>query len=126
MKRAGKEWVIKKSLMEILLHIELQHLDLAESRIRTFRRSHKEHLKKRNELRVLTYLKLCEAYFRHPEQVENPKFLEKIESSFDWLPLATEDIFAISFYAWLKSKIQNKPLYTVTLDLIERSQSVNE
>ena len=123
--RAGTEWVIKKNLMEILLHIELQHLDLAESRIRSFRRSYSQFLKSIKQERVLIYLKLAEEYFKNTEIVESVKFQRKIEASFDWLPLEYEDIFVMSFYAWLKSKMDLKPIYNTTLDLIRRSASVN-
>lgn len=123
--RAGKECVIKKNLMEILLHIEMNHLDLAESRIRSFKRSHTAYLKKIGEDRVISYLNLAEVYFKHPENVTTEKFHNKVEKSFDWEPLASEDIFVISFYAWLKSKMEARSIYETTLDLVERSKPVN-
>lgn len=31
--KAGKEWIIKKNLTEIILHIELDNIDLVDSRL---------------------------------------------------------------------------------------------
>ena len=123
--RAGKEWVVKKNLMEILLHIELEHLDLAESRIRSFKRSYKRYLNNLGQSRVIAYLNLAEYYFKHPDEVTTKKFRAMVERSFDWKPLATEDIFVMSFYAWLKSKMESNPIYMTTLELVKRSQAVN-
>ncbi len=124
-KKAGTEWTIKKNLVEIILHIELNDIDYVESRLKSFRRNYSEYLKQIHQERVLTYLNLVEAYFRNPEQVTSSKFKEKVEKSFEWPEASHEDIFVISFYAWLKSKMENKPLFTTTLELIKKAQAVN-
>ena len=125
MQKAGVEWVIKKSLIEILLHIELQNIDLVESRISSFKRSHFKYLKSINQERAITYLLLIESLYKNPEKATQTKFRNKIESSFEWVGPIKEDIFVMSFYAWLKSKIEGTELYPTTLDLIRSSQNVN-
>lgn len=125
-KKAGIEWVIKKNLIEILLHIELQNIDLVESRISSFKRSHFNYLKKINQERAITYLTLIESYYKNPIQVSESQFKNKVESSFEWISSEQEDIFVMSFYAWLKSKMDNKNLYDTTLDLITLTQTVNQ
>ncbi len=123
--KAGKEWAIKKNLIEIILHIELEHIDMVESRLKSFRRTYSKYLKQIQQERVLTYLNLLESYHKNPEQVTSTKFKEKVESSFVWLEARREDIFVMSFYAWLKSKMEHKPLFTTTLELVKMSQTVN-
>ncbi|WP_456437912.1 hypothetical protein [Psychroserpens sp.] len=120
--KAGKDWVIKKSLVEIILHIELGHIDLTESRLLSFKRNHNSYLKQINQERVTTYLKLVNHYYKHPESVTTEAFKDKVETSFNWTEAEQEDIFVLSFFAWLKSKMENKPLYKTTLQLVEIAQ----
>lgn len=123
--KAGIEWVIKKCLIEILLHIELQNIDLVESRIASFKRSYFKYLKSINQDRAITYLLLIESIYKNPDIVLQPNFLKRIESSFEWIGPIEEDIFVMSFYAWLKSKVEHTELYTTTLNLIQSSKIVN-
>lgn len=123
--KAGKEWVIKKHLIDILLHIELKNIDLVESRLLSFKRSHASYLKSIGQQRVLTYLSLVEDCYKNPEQAASDAFKEKVEASFDWIDHKREDIFVMSFYAWLKSKMENRPLYQTTLGLVDRVKNVN-
>jgi hypothetical protein len=123
--KAGQEWIIKKNLIEIILHIELEHMDLVESRLKSFRRAYTNYLKQINQERVLIYLSLVEYYYKNPEKVSSLKFKEKVEGSFEWLEVRSEDIFVMSFYAWLKSKMENKPLYLTTMELVRMAQAVN-
>ena len=117
--KAGIEWVIKKNLTEIILHIELQNIDLVESRILSFKRNYYPYLKSIKQHRVITYLRLVEWYYKNPELVTLATFKEKVESSFVWIENKREDIFVMSFYAWLKSKMERKDLYETTLELIQ-------
>ncbi len=118
--KSGKEWVIKKNLIEILLHIELNNMDLVESRILSFKRSFTNYLKSINQQRVITYLGFVETYYKTPEVVTSNKFKSHVNTSFDWIAVHQEDIFVISFYSWLKGKMKNEDLYSTTLDLLKR------
>ncbi|MBO6631875.1 MAG: hypothetical protein JJ936_10025, partial [Psychroserpens sp.] len=42
--KAGKEWIIKKNIAEIILYIEIGEFDLVESRLLSFRRSYTNYL----------------------------------------------------------------------------------
>ncbi|MEH6535433.1 MAG: hypothetical protein V7719_03500 [Psychroserpens sp.] len=123
--KAGKEWIIKKNLAEIILYIELGEFNLAESRLLSFKRSYFNYLKQINQVRVITFIKLVESYFKNPEQVNSGKFKDKVENAFTWVDEKQEDIFVMSFYAWLKSKMENKSLYQTTLALVRKAQNVN-
>ena len=120
--KAGQEWTIKKNLIEIILYIELQDVNLTESRLLSFKRSYYPYLKQINQQRVITYLGFVEQYYKNPEQVSTQKFKDKIENAFHWIHPKLEDIFVMSFYAWLKSKMENISLYEATSQLIKKSQ----
>ncbi len=121
--KASREWVIKKDIIEILLHIELEHIDLVESRLLSFKRTHFNFLKSINQQRVIAYINFVEKYYKSPEKVNSIAFFNKVENAFEWVEAKREDIFVMSFYAWLKSKMENKPLYTVTLNLVEQAST---
>lgn len=121
--KAGQEWTIKKNMIEIIIHIELGHTDLVESRLTSFKRTYGNYLKEIRQQRVLTYLSLVESYFKNPEQVTDESFKTKVENAFEWIEAQQEDIFVMSFYAWLKSKMEEKPLYLTTLELVEKARA---
>ncbi|MEP0214070.1 MAG: hypothetical protein ABJD66_12690 [Cellulophaga sp.] len=117
--KAGKDWVIKKNLIEIILHIELNNINLVESRLLSFKRNYFKYLKQINQHRAITYLSFIELYYKDPSQLLTDKFKEKVQSSFEWVGKEKEDIFVMSFYAWLKSKMEKKPLYQTTLEMVQ-------
>jgi tetratricopeptide (TPR) repeat protein len=119
--KVGQEWTLKKNLIEILLHLELGNIDFFESRLLSFKRSYYDYLKKIGQERAIVYLSLVEEYYKDPSQVTSEAFYNKVENSFEWIAAAYEDIFVMSFYAWLKSKMDNRDLYRTTLDLVKRS-----
>ncbi|AUC83587.1 hypothetical protein [Lacinutrix sp. Bg11-31] len=123
--KTGKEWVIKKNLVEIILHIELENIDLVDSRLLSFKRNYSSYLKSINQKRVIIYLQFIEAYYKNPESIKTESFINKIEHAFVWVEAKREDIFVMSYFAWLKSKMENRSLYTVTLELVTKAQSVN-
>ncbi|MCK8521561.1 hypothetical protein M0D21_08275 [Aquimarina sp. D1M17] len=116
--KAGILWVLKKNLVEVLLHIELDHIDLVESRVNSFRKKYGPYLKEQGERRALEFLKLTLEYYRKPEIITARSFQTKVENTLTIPPKEQEDIFEMSFYAWLKSKVYKTDLYTTTLDLI--------
>ncbi|WP_299443432.1 hypothetical protein [uncultured Aquimarina sp.] len=119
--KAGIIWVIKKNLTEILLHIELDHLDVVESRIKSFRKKHRTYLKNNNENRVLEFLSLAMAYYLNSDTIETDSFLSKIQKSLIQNSPDQEDIFAMSFYAWLKARVLKSDVYQTTLEVVAQS-----
>ena len=117
-KKMGWVWVVKKNLIEILVLTELDKLDLVLVRLQQFKRKFSKQLQERGEDRVLTFLKLISRYYENPKQVITQEFKEEVENSFEWLGKEQEDVFVMSFYAWLKAKMENENLYAVTLKLV--------
>lgn len=116
--KIGIEWIIQKNLIEILLQIDLGNTDIVDSRILSFKRNYLNHLKKLKQERVINYIKLVEIYYKNPEVITSKEYLEKVKNSFEWIDNQKEDIFMMSFFAWLKAKMTKQDVYLVTLDLI--------
>ena len=117
--KTGIDWVIKKNLAEILLYIELRDEDLFYSRLKSFKRRYTNYLKQIDQMRILTFLHFAEQYYLNPQSIFSPEFRNKLEISFKWNTVQVEDIFVMSFYAWLKNKIEKGNLYKTTLKLIK-------
>lgn len=117
-KKNGWIWVIKKSIIEILTLIELDKFDLVLSRIDSFNNRFSKKLKALGAYRVLTFVKLVSLYYNDPNEVTTSVFKEKVEGSFKWIGREKEDVFVMSFYAWLKAKMEQRTIYEVTLNLV--------
>lgn len=118
-RKMGWTWVLKKNIIEILLLIELDKLDLVLNRLERFKRRFSKKLVAINEERVLRFIDLVKRYYEHPEQVKNGEFQTEIENSFEFIGREQEDLFVMSFFCWLRSKLENKNLYEVTLEQVE-------
>jgi len=116
--KMGIVWTIKKSLIEILLQIDLRNIDLIESRLKSFKRNYISKLSAIHQERVVLFLKLIETYYKNPHIATSKDFSDKVENTFNWASIKKEDIFLMSFFAWLKAKMTKQDLYLVTLDLI--------
>jgi hypothetical protein len=116
-KSMGAEWVLKKNLMEILLFIELGHMELVESRIKSVERNYESMKLNPIYKKAFDFLKLIKDYlFKYSHNVEG--FKSEILNRLEFVPYEQEDIQAMAFYAWVKSKATQKDFYTTLLGLI--------
>ena len=116
-KKPGMVYAIRKSLVEILMHIKFENTELALSRLKSFKRRYKKYLAEVNETRVMDYVLLVEKYVLKPEIATTPAFRLKVEAMAQ--PEVQEDIFVLSFVGWLLAKAYRKPVYEVTLGLMK-------
>lgn len=117
----GKEWVLKKTLMEVLLYIELEEWSLVDSRLRYVRRSYRQLLQQEQYRRVNTYL----SFLRQVSLRTDSDFGQmqvQLEQAFDWIPMEYEDLQAVGFYAWLKARLHKRSNYEVLLELLEQAK----
>jgi len=110
-----REWVLNKIYVEIIIAIEMGDVDYAESRMNSLVRRYGEHLK--NQSNIIPFVKLVRYYCRYPEEVTSSKFTQKVEKTISWKYSEKEDLFLMTIFAWLKSKMQKKNLYKVVLEL---------
>ena len=115
-KKMGMLWTIRKNLMEILVQAQFSNIELSMSRLTSFRRRYKKYLLKTSEERVLMYLKLVEKYLMNPDVTSEPTYRKAVL----YLSSTKEnnDIFTLSFIAWLVARWEKKTAYEVVLTLI--------
>ncbi|WP_291143158.1 hypothetical protein [Flavobacterium sp. UBA7680] len=117
-KKMGMDWTIKKCLVEILLHAQQENIELALSRIKSFKRRYKKYLLTVNEERVVQYLLFVEQYVMKPEIIQTKKFQKAIEDFIITAQNGPKDIVIMSFLSWLLAKVRQKSIYETTLNLL--------
>lgn len=116
-KKMGKEWVMKKNICEMIFYYDYGDYDIAFNRLRSIERNYKDVFKREHYQNALNFLKLIKVFFDRPDLVSKPEFIEKVDNTLEFLPFEEEDLQAVSFYAWLKSKMVKKNYYEVLLEL---------
>lgn len=114
-KKMGMLWTIRKSLLEILIHIQFGDIDLAVSRVKSFKRRYRRYLETVREDRVVHFLRLVEKYLKNPAMVKNKAFIAAIDSMAQ--DVENQDLFVLGFIAWLKSLITSESPYQALLHL---------
>ena len=112
----GKDWLIKKDLITLITYYELKYLDLFQSHLRRFRRTHQKIINAAP--RAQHFVSVISQLHLNPMLVDDARFRESVKSNFKTTSLEHEDIFMVSFFAWIKSKLNKTPLYETTLQLL--------
>lgn len=115
-KTMGIEWVLKKNLMELILFVELEFDDLVEARIKSIERNFevlKQNPVYKNAFNYLALIKLYVLKGRNNNVLEN-----EISNQLTFVAYEHENIQAMAFYAWIKSKATNQNFYSTLLSLI--------
>nr|WP_067054538.1 hypothetical protein [Mucilaginibacter sp. L294] len=116
-KRMGMLWTIRKNLMEILVQAQFSNIELAISRLNSFRRRYKKYLLKTSEERVLLFLRLVEKYLLKPDVAFETLYRKTVLNLLG--KTENNDIFTLSFIAWLIARWEKKTAYKVVLILIQ-------
>lgn len=116
-KKMGMLWTIRKNLMEILVQAQFSNIELAMSRLTSFRRRYKKYLLNTSEKRVLSYLKLVERYLLKPDVAFETSYQKEVLNQLEGAE--NNDIFSLSFIAWLIARWEKKPAYEVVLKIIQ-------
>tara|TARA_Y100000385_G_scaffold278120_1_gene326021 strand:+ start:185 stop:1330 length:1146 start_codon:yes stop_codon:yes gene_type:complete len=113
LKNMGKEWVLRKDMIRVIILIELKHVDLADKLINTIKRSNSDLMNKKQYKMVYPFINAIDKYIKSPFEV-NLAFLEEIEELANLnKQKAFRDPRLIIYYAWLKSKYEKKKVYDI-------------
>jgi hypothetical protein len=115
-KKMGMLWTIRKNLTEILVQIQFNNFELAQSRLVSFRRRYQKYLRETSEERVLLFLKLVEKYLLNPEVANEPAFRKSSSALLN--EMENKDIFNLSFIAWLIARWDKRSAHKIIVSLI--------
>lgn len=111
--RHGLDWLIKKDLITLILFYELEYLDLVQSYLRRINRKYRSIIN--SEKRLKNFITVFNHIYKDPAVVNESRFRESVKNLFTRDSLKDEDIFMLSFFAWIKAKLNDQPLYQTTL-----------
>lgn len=121
-KRMGREWTMKKLTSEALLQLHLNNFDLSLNKLSYVEQNYRDLFVLSQYKKVPVYIALIKQLISQPDKQSQVKFFEKARASFDFLPMAQEDLQEVIFYAWLKSYITGAKYYDVLLELVGRAK----
>lgn len=114
--KMGKEWRFKKNMIELIVLYELHEEDLALQRIRSIEKYFQKFLEHPAYLRASLFLGFIKRVIHSPTTIPTPQFAEEVvEARMGWEE-HREDIQAITFFCWLKSKMLKRPYYEVLIE----------
>jgi hypothetical protein len=113
----GKEWLLKKHVGELIIQYEFGNLDLALDKVKSIQRCFEELLRQPFYRNACAFLQLLEQLILQPDAATRKAFLQQVEAVLEFVPAEREDLQAMSYYAWLKSKMVSRPYYHVLLEL---------
>lgn len=115
-KQMGMLWSIRKNIMEIVVQAQFDNTELALSRSESFKRRYKDFLRSSGEQRVLDFVKLLDQYIRKPGIVHRSGYQAAVAALSG--SREGQDVFSLSFIAFLLSRWQKAGPYQVTLQLL--------
>jgi hypothetical protein len=118
-KKMGKEWTLKKNLIELIAQYELKNYDLARTKLKNIEKNFADMLSQALYKNVNAYLYFIKQLIDNPS-VKPDKLFVKTDELFSFDPIAEEDLQEIRFYAWLKAKLLKKKYKEVLEELVGR------
>lgn len=118
-KKMGMEWVMKKDLMAIIIQYELGNDEIVTNRITAFKRSYGYLFHNPLYRRVELYIALINEIQINPSLLSRKTFEEEIMPKLVSTQEEKEDLQAMSFYSWLKSKFYKRNFYEVLLETVQ-------
>jgi len=113
----GLEWVLRKNLILILTHFELGNIEISEELIGRFEFENQRFLSENQ--RVLFFLICIQKVVSNPFQAKNSHLHRFVEYKLEKKPRYEEDIFVLSFFAWLKAKMLGEDVYELTIEIVK-------
>lgn len=117
-KTMGKEWAMKKALIQIVFQFELENHELVITKVRNFQRNFAAQLKLDLYARVKNFSYVIRDLATDPRLMGDKKLWEEVDAKFDTQGFEREDLQAMTFYAWLRAKINKKDFYGLLLEHI--------
>lgn len=117
-KKMGAEWVMRKNLIELLTHFEKGNTDIALSKIKQFKKNHKKMLNLAIYSRIKTFLGFVQDCIDKPFWVASKEYYDHVDNTLERWPIESEDLQAMAFYCWLKSKMLQKGYYYVLVETV--------
>ncbi|MBL0316468.1 MAG: hypothetical protein IPP69_12075 [Flavobacteriales bacterium] len=115
----GLEWCFKKNMIELIVQCELGNEDIALKSCDRIKLLYGEMLGQSMYKRVGIFLEFIRHMIKDPNIVTTPEFLADVKNAQLAWPGYKEDVQAITFFCWLRSKMAQKSYYEVLLERLK-------
>ena len=119
-KHLGMEWAFKKNLIEVIIFAELGNDEIALSRIRYIESHFSQFFEQRMYKRAKVFTAFIKRIVQNPDVVRDSAFLAELDRADLGLPGDREDIQAITFFCWVKCKVNGTNYYEELLMSVQR------
>jgi tetratricopeptide (TPR) repeat protein len=119
-KHLGMEWAFKKNLIEVIIFAESGNDDIALSRIRYIESHFSQFFEQRMYRRAKVFTAFIKRIVLNPDVVRDSAFLSELDQADLGLPGDREDIQAITFFCWVKCKVNGTNYYEELLQSVQR------
>jgi hypothetical protein len=115
----GREWVLKKNMIHMVVQYELGNDDIAVTMLKRIKKNYAAMLKKPPYEMWITFLTCTAKMLANRNILKSQEFQQQIRSA----PAAVKgrsnpDIHCITFFSWLISKISGRNFYEVVLESV--------
>lgn len=114
----GTEWLLKWKMIRIIDRIELGETEWAHKQLQSLRTAHETLYQQKTYSRVEVFLRFIEIYMQDPEGFRSPKSAVQLEREFVSGKAEEQDLQAMAYYAWLKSKATGERYYELLLEIV--------
>jgi hypothetical protein len=116
--RMGIEWRFKKKTIELIIQYELGKEDVVASLIKHIKGYFAEFLSQDIYTRAAVFLKFVFRLMSNPDLATTESIRREVLAAKLGWPGHIEDLQAITFFCWLRSKMQQREYYEVLLERI--------
>ena len=112
----GEEWCFKMNLISLIVLHELKDIEAALSQLNRLRKNFRSFLIKPGYSHAKLFLNLIAKVIYNPDVVLEKSFRKKVAKAMENFELKEYDLQSVTFFCWLKCKIQKRNYYEVLLE----------
>lgn len=116
--RMGREWMFKKEIIAMIIKVELKSIDAALSHIRRILKNYEDLFQLDKYRRVPIFLDYVKRWVDDPNAMQSEAVYDAMRADLVDRTHETEDLQAMTYFAWLKSKILGENYYKTLLDMV--------
>jgi len=123
----GKEWRFKRDTIEVIIFSEKGESELAQSRLALMKKNYADFLNNMNYIFASMFLNFIGKIIENSAVATSKEFAAQIKEAADkgW-PGERNDIQAITFFCWIKCKMEKRDYYSVLVEWTESARIVVE
>lgn len=112
----GPEWCFKRELIRLIVMHELGDSDGARQQLARMRKNYRAFLKRPMYANAKMFLKYIGKVVRNPKCTNEKSFRRGVREALETWELHSYDLQSVTFFCWLKCKIQQRDYYEVLLE----------